>query len=176
METMKDSGLWSNLGTHGCFWWLYGGYVFPEVKRPENFNFWSQIWPWRWRSIATQNNRDINQAILHLEWVMSYGADKLKMGLILPFKLNLTLKVNINTPPSPHSPLNKRDLNQGLLHLWSKIGDPSLNGSQVIARTSKWLIHTHGQTDRHRQPQKQQKCIWKCHLRNCVCFVSASMC
>ena len=53
------------------------GYVFPVVVRPENSTFLSQIWPWRSRSIATQNNRDLNQAISHL-W--SYGADKLKMG------------------------------------------------------------------------------------------------
>ena len=42
---------------------------------------------------------------------------------------------------------NNRDLNQGLLHLWSKFGDPSLNGFRVIAQTSKWL--THRLTDIH---------------------------
>ena len=26
------------------------------------------------------------------------------------------------------APQNHRDLNQGILHLWSKFGDPSLNG------------------------------------------------
>ena len=42
-------------------------------------------------------------------------------------------------------------VNQGLLHLWSKFGDLSLNGSWVIARTSKWLTHklTHTQTYKH---------------------------
>ena len=59
------------------------------------FWLWSWIWPWRSRSITPQNNRD---------------------------------------------------LNQGLLHLWSKFGDPSLNGSRVIARTSKWLTHTRTHT------------------------------
>ena len=46
-------------------------------------------------------------------------------------------------------PQNNRDLNQGLLHLWSKFGDPSWNGWWVIARTSLWLMHgwTHTQTD-----------------------------
>ena len=67
---------------------------------------WSSIWPWRSRSIAPQNNRD---------------------------------------------------LNQGLLHLWSKFGDPSLNGSRVIARTSKWL--THIQTDTHTHTQTQATTI-----------------
>ena len=70
------------------------------------FWLWSWIWPWRSRSIAPQNNRD---------------------------------------------------LNQGLLHLWSKFGDPSLNGSRVIARTSKWL--THRQTDTHTQTQTQATTI-----------------
>ena len=46
---------------------------------------------------------------------------------------------------------NYRDLNQGLLHLWFQFDDPSLNGSRVITRTSKWL--THGRTDRRRQRQ-----------------------
>ena len=41
-------------------------------------------------------------------------------------------------------PQNNRALNQGI---WSKFGDPSLNGWWIIARTSSWLtdtrIHTH---------------------------------
>ena len=32
---------------------------------------------------------------------MSYGPDKLKMGWIMTFKLNLTLKVKVNSPPPP---------------------------------------------------------------------------
>ena len=51
------------------------------------------------------------------------------------------------------TPKNKKDINQGLLHLWSKFGAPSLNGWWVIARTNTWLPHmqtdgrTHRQTD-----------------------------
>ena len=46
------------------------------------------------------------------------------------------------------APQNNKDLNQGLLHLWAKFGDPSLNGWWVIVRTSSWLMHrqTHTQT------------------------------
>ena len=46
------------------------------------------------------------------------------------------------------APRNNRDLNQGLLHLWSKFGDSSLNSWLVIARTSWWLTdrHTHTHT------------------------------
>ena len=36
-------------------------------------------------------------------------------------------------------PQNDGDLNQGVLHLWSKFGDPSLKGSWVIPRMSSWL-------------------------------------
>ena len=42
------------------------------------------------------------------------------------------------------TPQNNRDLNQGLSHLWSKFGDPSLNGWWVIARTN---LVTDGRTD-----------------------------
>ena len=35
---------------------------------------------------------------------MSYGADKLKMGYIWTFKLNLTLKVNVDRPPKQWAP------------------------------------------------------------------------
>ena len=50
------------------------------------------------------------------------------------------MKFKVNHPPK-----NNKDLNQGLLHLWSKFGDPSLNGWWVIARTSLWM--THGRMD-----------------------------
>ena len=64
------------------------------------FWLWSSIWPWRPRSIVPQNNRN---------------------------------------------------LNQGLLHLWSKFGDPSLNGWWIIARTSSWLTDTWTHTHIHTQ-------------------------
>ena len=62
---------------------------------------------------------------------------------IMTLKLNFTLKVKVNHPQK------HEDLDQGLLHIWSKFGDPSLNGWWVIMRTSPWLMH--GQT--HRQTQ-----------------------
>ena len=62
------------------------------------FWLWNSIWPWKSRSIIPQNNKD---------------------------------------------------LNQGLLHLWSKFGDPSLNGWRVIARTKSWLTDTQTHTHTH---------------------------
>ena len=75
------------------------------------------------------------------------------MGHILTVELNLTLKVNVN------SPINNKDLNQGL---WSKFGDPCLNMWRVIARTRSWLPHT--RADGHTQTQATtipggQKCL-----------------
>ena len=58
-------------------------------------------------------------------------------------------------------PQNNRALNQDLWHLWSKFGDPSLNGWWVIVRTNSWLmdtrththIHTHAGNDNTRRPK-----------------------
>ena len=49
---------------------------------------------------------------------------------------------------------NNKDLNQGLLHICSQFGDPSLNGSWVIARTILWLMQTR-QTYRNRRRKRQ---------------------
>ena len=73
------------------------------------------------------------------------------------------------------TPQNNRDLNQGLLHLWSKFGDPSLNGWWIIARTSSWLTdtqthtHTHAGNDNTRRPKLasgKNDCIIK--RSNCI--------
>ena len=61
--------------------------------------------------------------------------DKLGIHNIRTFKLNLTMKININQSNT------NRDLNQSVLHLWSYFGDPELNGLQVIAWTGSWLTH-----------------------------------
>ena len=46
-----------------------------------------------------------------------------------------------------------RDINQVILHLWSKFGYISLNGWCYIFRTSLWLTHTDTHTRTHRQRQ-----------------------
>ena len=51
----------------------------------------------------------------------------------MTLKLNLTLTVKVNHPQ------NNRDLNQGILHLWSKFDDPSLNGDEL---SRSWLTPT----------------------------------
>ena len=52
------------------------------------------------------------------------------------------------------NPQYNRDLNQGVLHFWSKFGDSCLSGWQVITRTNLWLTDTHTHTTHtHRQAQ-----------------------
>ena len=65
MEIMKQPGLWSSLGTDGSvvvIWW----FCISSSGETRKLDFLNQIWPWMSRTIATQNNRDLNQAIIHL--------------------------------------------------------------------------------------------------------------
>ena len=73
------------------------------------------------------------------------------------FQVKFYLKDQGQLPPK-----NNRDLNQGVLHLWFRFGDPSLNGSRVITRTSKWLTHrlTDTQTQATTIP-KAKTGLWK---------------
>ena len=53
---MKQSGLWSSLDTHGSLvviWWL----CISSSGETRKFDFLSQIWPWRSKSIRTFGNR-----------------------------------------------------------------------------------------------------------------------
>ena len=71
-------------------------------------------------------------------------------GKFFTLESNLIMKVKVN-----HSK-NNNDLNQGPLHLWSKCGDPSLNGWWVIARAILVTdVLTDGRADRRRQRQYQ---------------------
>ena len=67
-------------------------------------------------------------------------------GVNFDFKVKFDLEGQGQSPPK-----NNKDLNQGLLQLWSKFGDPSLNGWCVIAWTSKWLPHTRTDEQTHTQ-------------------------
>ena len=55
-----------------------------------------------------------------LQWLDIYSGGETGCYKTWNFKLNLTLKVMVNCPQ------DNRDLNQGVLHLWSKYGEPSL--------------------------------------------------
>ena len=81
-----------------------------------------------------------------LQLVVTYCADKLTCS-----KWGKCLLLSSIWPWRPRSiaPQNNRDLNRGLLHLWSKFGDPSLKGWWIIARTSSWLSETRTHTHIH---------------------------
>ena len=113
---------------------------------------------WRSISIKPKIGRDLNSAKKHfcskfgncnfnwwrvMAWTSSKWGKSWLWSSIWPWRSQSIV------------PQNNRDLNQGLLHLLSKFGDPSWNGWWVIARTSSWLMHgrTHTQTDRRRQRQ-----------------------
>ena len=79
-------------------------------------------------------------------------------------------------------PQNNKALNRGLLHLWSKFGDPSLNGWWVIARTNSWLTDTHTHTQATTIPEGQNwprvktrstgACIIFVHMKHSYLFLS----
>ena len=76
--------------------------------------------------------------LVALAWTgdeLSHG--QAQNGVNFELKLNLTLKVKVNHPQ------NNRHLNQGLLHLWSKFGDPSLGVE--LSRGQTWW-RTDGRT------------------------------
>ena len=118
----------------------------------------SQIWPCRSRSIASQNNRDLNQCTLRL-W-SKFGDPSLNRWRVIARTRSKWVKFWFWSYIWPwRSRSITLQSNRDLSHLRSKFGDPNLNGWWVIARTSKWLPHTQTdgrtdtQTDRRRQRQ-----------------------
>ena len=66
-------------------------------------------------------------------------------GVNFDFWVQFDLEGQGQLPPKTIGILTK------VLHLWSKFGDPSLNGWWAIARTSTWLMHTQTDTQTDRQ-------------------------
>ena len=151
--------LWISLSTHGsggfmvfmCFLWWWN----------RKFRLLNWIWPWRCftaRStlpVPPQTMGFLTKVYCTNLVVLARIDDELwcgqaQNGINSNFKLNLTLKVKVDRSTK------NRDLNKGLLHIWTKFGDLRLNGSRVIVRISKWLTYTRTdrQTDTHgrRQP------------------------
>ena len=92
----------------------------------------------------------------NLEIVTSIGGElwhgQAQNGVNFDFEVKFDLEGQGQSPKKTN-----RDLNQGLLHLWSKFGDPSYNGWWVIARTGLWL--THGRPDGRTHTQMQATTI-----------------
>ena len=121
-----------------------------------NISIWSGFEIKNWTEDQFQSNhkigRDLNSAKMHFcskfgncnfNWWRVMACTRSKWGKfwlwssIWPWRSRSII------------PQYNRALNQGLLHHWSKFGDPSLNGWWVIARTNSWLTdtrtHTHMQ-------------------------------
>ena len=103
-------------------------------------------------------------------------------GVTFDFEVKFDLEGQGHPPPPPPPPPPKKKKKKkkktigvlGILHLWSKFGDPSLNGWWVIARTIKWLPHirtdgrmdtqTDAGNDNTRRPKLASGKNWQCHL------------
>ena len=158
-------------------WWMMAW----TSSKYGDFSLWSKIWPWSSRSITPQNNRDLNQGVL-LYWSKfgdsslngwqviartskwlphtqtDAGNDNTRRPKLASGKngVNFDSQVQFDLEDHPSiTPRNNRDLNQGLLHLWSKFGDPSLNGWWIIPRTSSWLTDRHTYTHTQAIPEGQ---------------------
>ena len=134
METMKQSGLWSSLGTHGFvvfLWWLYiscNGETKISIFLKSNLT-WKQcaakvIEKWGQRAQLTEKHGDMGNF---------FGVISIILSLLIS---NLW----------GHGPCNQNNWGHSwfyfvyyahcLLHLWSKFGDPRSNRWWVIVQTS----------------------------------------
>ena len=137
METFKQSGLWSNLSTHDSvvvIWWL----CVSSSGKTKKFDCLNQIWPWRSRSIANQNNRDLNQAIFHL-WS--------KFELEVKFDLEGQGQLPSKTIGTLTKVFRIFGPNLAIL-AWT---GPELSHGQASDWHTDW--HTHGHTHRRRRWQ-----------------------
>ena len=104
--------------------------------------------------IKTKIDRDLNSAKMHLV-TLAWTADELWCKQAQnEVKFDFQVKFDLEGQGRSF-PQNNMDLNQGVLYLWSKFGDPSLNEQWVIVRTISWLIHTHTDTQTHRRSRWQ---------------------
>ena len=154
MQTMKQSGLWSSLGTHGnlvVIWWL----CISSSGEARKFDSLGQIWPWRPRSIAPKTI-GISTNVFWTSGpnlvILAWMGDELWCGQAQNGVIFLLWPYIWPSPPPPPPKKKKsnKDLQLGVLHPCSKFGDPSLNGWRVIARTN---LVTDGRTDGRRQQQ-----------------------
>ena len=115
----------------------------------------------------------------NLEIVTSIGGElwhaQAQHGVNFDFDRDLQGQIELSRSNwTPIIPQNNRPLNQGLLHLWSKFGDPSLNGWRIITRTNSWLTdtqtHIHAGNDNTRRPKLASGKNPKKQVVNCFQF------
>ena len=127
-----------------ALWYSGGGYVFPVVVKPKILTFKVKF------DLGGQGPSPINTIGILTKMFWCWQAQNGR---------NFDLQVKFDLEGQDRLPQNNRDLNQVILHLWSKFGDPSLNGAWVIAWTSKWL--THRRMDGRTETQTQAPTIPK---------------
>ena len=115
METMKQSGLWSSLGTHRSLvviWWL----CISNSGEARKFDFLSQIWPWRSRSIAPPKTIGILTNVFCISGpnlvILAWMGEKLwcgkaQNGVNFDFDLKFDLKGRGRLPPKTIGTLTK---------------------------------------------------------------------
>ena len=154
MGTMKQSGLWSSLGTHGplvVMWWL----CISSSGKAWKYDFLSQIWPWRPPSIALENNRDPNQGILHFwskfvnpslnGWLWCRQAQNGVTHEKINGHRELTVTTVVTAPgPNGHSSVTARS---------------QLSHDEVTAQ-SQWSRLTHGEVTAQSRPRSRLSCGW----------------
>ena len=135
IETVKQSRPWRSLGKQVC----------AEVRDRETIglcNSLAKLFPYCYYICSLVDKPGIKLSP-HDYYVFSL-VDKPSIHDIWNFKLNLTMKLNINQ--------NNRDINQCVWHLWSTFGYPSLNRWWVKDKV-RVDTQTRGQTHRQRKRQ-----------------------
>ena len=126
--------------------------------------FWIKKWHWRTMSINPIIDRDLKSAKVHCWskfgnpnldrwWMMAWRSSKCGILLFLSWIWPWRSR-SINSK-------NNMDLEQGVFLFWSKFGDSSLSGWQVIARTTGGY-RTHRRT--HRQTDRGNDNTWRPNL------------
>ena len=149
METMKQSGLWSSLGTHGSLvviWWL----CISSSGETRKFDFLSQIWPWRSQSIAPKTIGILTKVFCTSGpnlVILAWTGDELwcgqgQNGVNFDFKVKFDLEVQSRLPPKTIGILSKVFCIFGpnlVILAWT---GPKLSRGQA----SDWYTHGHTNT------------------------------
>ena len=99
-----------------ALWWLYGGYIFPVVVKPENLTFEGQGQLLPLTNVFCTSGPNLV--------VLAWKGDELSHRQAQN-GVNFEFEVIFDFEDQSRSPQNNKDLKQGLLHLWSEFGDPS---------------------------------------------------
>ena len=143
-----------------ALWWLYGGYVFPVVVRPENLTFQVKFdlegqgqLPSKTTKVLTKLFCTSGPNLVILAWMGNeLWCGQAQNGVNSDFQVKFDLEGQGQLPPKTIETLTKVFCIFG-----PNLVKFGLNGSRVIAWTSKWL--THRLTHRLTHPRTQTTTI-----------------